>query len=300
MLPTDAKLVADKGFDPPLPALALNKVVQALEPARRLRLIVIDAPATLPGVQLRPDNRLVRNLRQTAAKSGRTLVAFAVSAHEIAGGGQLDPGLFTRAILDQLAIPGADVDLALSRAADQVWTRSGHGEQAIIVGAGVEDGMSVLAELSPAPVMPAAAARFAHESAIDMQGRLARQHTNLSSELQRVAQAKAAVASLESTELEQTQQLTAEPGAVAGFAENLPANKLAQAGGPVGAAMSDATEAPRRDDDAARPTIAPEPAALEFRSSRAPSGKAGSTTSTILRNACKPLCGVWAAAQNSP
>ena len=124
LIPTDAILEQD--IDAPDEAVPLDRVSEILEPARRLRLIILDACR---------NNPFVRSMRRTLAtrtvRSGygeiderslppNTLVAYAQRAGATAddGGGANSP--YTTALLNHLPTPGLDIELALRRVRDDV------------------------------------------------------------------------------------------------------------------------------------------------------------------------------------
>ena len=124
LIPIDATLEQD--IDAPDEAVPLDRVSEILEPARRLRLIILDACR---------NNPFVRSMRRTLAtrtvRSGygeiderslppNTLVAYAQRAGATAddGGGANSP--YTTALLKHLPTPGLDIELALRRVRDEV------------------------------------------------------------------------------------------------------------------------------------------------------------------------------------
>jgi Caspase domain len=122
LIPVDAVLEHD--VDVQDEAFALDRVSQALEPAKRLRLIVLDACR---------DNPFVRSMRRTVAGrsigrglaavevlSSDTLIAYAAKAGYTAADGTGKNSPYTLALLNHLTTPGLDVRLALGRVRDEV------------------------------------------------------------------------------------------------------------------------------------------------------------------------------------
>jgi hypothetical protein len=136
LVPVDARLAND--FDAEDEALALDRVVRALEPARRLRLVILDACR---------DNPFVRSMQRTIATravpgglakveptSSDTLIAFAAKAGSTAADGDGEHSPFTAALLKNLAQPGLDVRLALGRVRDDVLKDTGNRQEPYVYG----------------------------------------------------------------------------------------------------------------------------------------------------------------------
>jgi uncharacterized caspase-like protein len=124
LIPTDA--VLERDIDVQDEAVTLDRVSQILEPAKRLRLVILDACR---------DNPFVRSMRRTVAtravRSGyaeidekslppNTLVAYAQRAGATAEDGTGTNSPFTTALIKHLPTPGLDIELALRRVRDDV------------------------------------------------------------------------------------------------------------------------------------------------------------------------------------
>src|SRR5262249_55118548 len=124
MIPIDA--VLERDIDARDEAVSLDRVSEILEPATRLRLIILDACR---------NNPFVRSMRRTLAtrtvRSGygeidemslppNTLVAYAQRAGATADDGEGANSPYTTALLKHLPTPGLDVELALRRVRDEV------------------------------------------------------------------------------------------------------------------------------------------------------------------------------------
>lgn len=136
LIPVDAKLAND--FDAEDEALALDRVVRALEPAKRLRLIILDACR---------DNPFLRSMQRTVATravvgglarveptSSDTLIAFAAKAGSTAADGDGANSPFTAALLKNIAVPGLDVRLAFGRVRDDVLKSTGSRQEPFVYG----------------------------------------------------------------------------------------------------------------------------------------------------------------------
>jgi uncharacterized caspase-like protein len=122
IIPVDASLARD--FDVEDEAVPLDRLLKAIEPARRLRLVILDACR---------DNPFARTMRRTVASRsvgrglGRvepstsdTLIAFAAKAGSTALDGEGQNSPFTAALLRHVATPGLDIRLAFGQVRDDV------------------------------------------------------------------------------------------------------------------------------------------------------------------------------------
>lgn len=136
LLPIDAKLVTD--FDAEDEALSLDRLVRALEPAKRLRLVILDACR---------DNPFVKNMQRTIATravssglakveptSSDTLIAFAAKAGSTAEDGRGANSPFTTALIKHIAVPGLDVRIAFGRVRDEVLKSTGNKQEPFVYG----------------------------------------------------------------------------------------------------------------------------------------------------------------------
>ncbi|WP_407519744.1 caspase family protein [Methylobacterium oryzisoli] len=130
LLPTDARLKSD--FDAEDEGLSLDRVVRAIEPARRLRVVILDACRNNPF-----QNRMQRTVSVRAAGAGLakvepavsdTLVAYAARAGSVAEDGAGEHSPFTAALLKHLPVPGLDIRVAFGRVRDEV-LRATNGKQ---------------------------------------------------------------------------------------------------------------------------------------------------------------------------
>jgi len=121
LIPVDAKLQRD--FDVEDEAISLDRVLRVLEPAKRLRLVILDACR---------DNPFARSMKRTVPTravgrglapvepSTDTLVAYAAKAGSVASDGIGANSPYTQALLKHLLEPGLDVTIALRRVRDEV------------------------------------------------------------------------------------------------------------------------------------------------------------------------------------
>jgi formylglycine-generating enzyme required for sulfatase activity len=134
LIPTDARLARD--FDVADETVALDRVLQALEPARRLRLVILDACRNNPFISsMRRGARSVgRGLVRVEPPTADTLVAFAAKEGTIADDGAGANSPFTAALLRHLATPGLDIRLALGRVRDEVRTATQRKQEPFVYG----------------------------------------------------------------------------------------------------------------------------------------------------------------------
>jgi uncharacterized caspase-like protein len=150
MIPVDAKLLRE--FDAEDETISLGRIEDAVEPAKRLRLVILDACRDNPflaKMQRRVATRQV--VSQGLAKAdpilSDTLIAFAAKAGATADDGEGEHSPFTTALLKHIVEPGLDIRFAFGRIRDEVRKSTG-GEQDPYF-AGVLGGESI--PLVPAP-----------------------------------------------------------------------------------------------------------------------------------------------------
>lgn len=136
LIPTDARLATD--FDVEDEALSLDRLVRALEPARRLRLIILDACRDNPFIQKMQRSVATRAVASGLAKvepaTSDTLVAFAAKAGSTADDGRGTNSPFTTALLNHLTVPGRDVRIALGYVRDEVIKATGNKQEPFVYG----------------------------------------------------------------------------------------------------------------------------------------------------------------------
>lgn len=122
LIPVDARLRTD--LDVEDEAVSLDRIMQVLEPARRLRLVILDACRDNPFVtsmkRTTTTRAVTRGLAKVEPSKPDTLIAFAAKAGSVAEDGKGDHSPFTRALLKHIAEPGLDIRLALGRVRDEV------------------------------------------------------------------------------------------------------------------------------------------------------------------------------------
>lgn len=165
LIPVDAKLVRD--FDVDDEALSIDRVLRATEPARSLRLVVLDACR---------DNPFIKAMRRSVASrsAGRglariepaisnTLIAFAAKAGSIALDGNAQNSPFTAAVLKHIATPGLDIRLAFGRVRDEVLETTSQRQEPFVYGS--LGGKTVSITYTPTAAEPAQQSHVSEASA---------------------------------------------------------------------------------------------------------------------------------------
>ena len=135
LIPVDAKLSRDYDVDDE--AIALDRIIWALQPVRRLRLILLDACRDNPfATKLRSAGRATSRggLAKLDEVSADTLVAYAAKAGSISYDGDGFNSPYATALLRHLAAPGVDIRIALGRVRDSVIAMTGGRQEPFIYG----------------------------------------------------------------------------------------------------------------------------------------------------------------------
>jgi uncharacterized caspase-like protein len=155
LVPTDAKLERD--FDVEDETVPLDRFLAAVEPAKRLRLVILDACRDNPFVKKMRRSVATRAVAQGLAKmdvtSTDTLIAFAAKAGSVATDGEGPHSPFTAALLKHLPTPGLDVRILFGRVRDDVFTSTARRQEPFVYGSlGGSDVTLVPAPAAPPPV----------------------------------------------------------------------------------------------------------------------------------------------------
>jgi Caspase domain len=137
LIPVDAKLARD--YDVEDEAVALDRIIWALQSVKRLRLILLDACRDNPFV-----TKLQRSVGVRAAAKGGlakiddvsadTLVAYAAKAGSVSYDGDGANSPFATALLRHIAEPGIDIRIALGRVRDEVLKLTAGRQEPFIYG----------------------------------------------------------------------------------------------------------------------------------------------------------------------
>jgi uncharacterized caspase-like protein len=122
LIPADARLATD--FDVEDETVPLDRVLQAMEPAKRLRLVLLDAcrKNTFAKTMKRTvaTRSVGRGLGRVEPSVSDTLIAYATKPHAIAEDGRGPNRPFTAALVKHLLTPGLDLRIALGYVRDDV------------------------------------------------------------------------------------------------------------------------------------------------------------------------------------
>ena len=142
LIPVDAKLERDTDvYDE---ALSLDRVLLAIEPAKKLRLVILDACR---------DNPFSKNMKRTVASraigqglakveptSPNVLIAYSAKAGSTAADGDGKNSPFTMALSKHLTTPGLDVRRAFGFVRDEVLKTTSNRQEPFVYGSlGGED-----------------------------------------------------------------------------------------------------------------------------------------------------------------
>jgi hypothetical protein len=136
LIPVDAALVRDRDvYDE---AISLDRVLQAVESAKKLRLVILDAcrdnPFTKSMKRTFSSRAISRGLAGIEPTKPNTLIAFAAKAGSTASDGEGAHSPFTTALLQHLTTPGLDLRKAFGRVRDEVLTATNDSQEPFVYG----------------------------------------------------------------------------------------------------------------------------------------------------------------------
>jgi uncharacterized caspase-like protein len=156
LIPVDARLERDTDiYDE---GLSLDRILIAIEPAKKLRLVILDACRDNPFARTMKRTVASRAIGQGLAKveptSPNVLIAYSAKAGSTAADGDGKNSPFTAALSHHLTKPGLDVRRAFGFVRDEVLKTTNNRQEPFVYGSlGGED-----VPLVPAPRQPPAAA----------------------------------------------------------------------------------------------------------------------------------------------
>ncbi|RXG96467.1 caspase family protein [Bradyrhizobium zhanjiangense] len=159
LIPVDAKLERDTDvYDE---ALSLDRILVAVEPAKQLRLVILDACRDNPfGKRMKrtiASRGIGRGLAQVEPTSPNTLIAYSAKAGFTAQDGDGANSPFTVALSKHLTTPGLDVRRAFGFVRDDVLKSTGNKQEPFVYGSlGGEDVPLVPVKMTAAAPAPAA------------------------------------------------------------------------------------------------------------------------------------------------
>lgn len=136
LVPIDA--VLERDIDVEDETVSLERILNVLESAKRLRLIILDAcrdnPFAKTMKRTMASRAIGRGLARVEPVTSDTLIAFAAKAGSIAIDGRGIHSPFTAALLEHLAAPGLDLRIAFGRVRDEVLKITGNKQEPFVYG----------------------------------------------------------------------------------------------------------------------------------------------------------------------
>jgi uncharacterized caspase-like protein len=157
LIPTDAMLETDTDvLDETFP---LERVLFAIEPAKQLRLVILDACRDNPFAKTMKRTVASRSIGRGLAKveptSPNTMIAFAAKAGSTASDGDSGNSPFATALADHLPKPGLDLRKAFGFVRDDVLKNTSYKQEPYVYGSLGGDDLA-LVPAKPAPTGPQA------------------------------------------------------------------------------------------------------------------------------------------------
>ncbi|WBL77398.1 caspase family protein [Bradyrhizobium xenonodulans] len=163
LVPADAKLASD--FDIEDETISLDRVMRALDGAKRLKLVILDACRDNPfanSMKRTVASRAIgRGLAKVEPSMSDTLIAFAAKAGAVASDGDGQNSPFATALVRNIAEPGLDLRIAFGRVRDEVLKATGNRQEPFVYGSLGGDTVALV----PRVADPEAEARVDYELA---------------------------------------------------------------------------------------------------------------------------------------
>ena len=157
LIPVDARLLSDADVE--FEAVPLDLLSRAVERAKGLRLIIVDACRDNPfavAMQRAGATRSIGRGLAAVEPSGETLVAYAAKEGTVAADGEGRNSPYTRALLSYLEEPGLEVGLMFRKVRDAVLARTGGRQEPFVYGSLSSEGVYLAALPEPEPPAPTA------------------------------------------------------------------------------------------------------------------------------------------------
>jgi uncharacterized caspase-like protein len=157
LIPVDA--VLDRDIDIYDEALSLDRVLVSIDPAKQLRLVILDAcrdnPFTRTMKRTISSRDISRGLAKVEPATTNTLIAFAARAGSTASDGDGNNSPFTVALVKHITKPGLDLRKAFGYVRDDVLKATGNKQEPYVYGSLGGDDVP-LVPAKPAAVTPQA------------------------------------------------------------------------------------------------------------------------------------------------
>ncbi len=163
LIPVDAALERDADvFDETIP---LDRLLLTIEPAKKLRLVILDAcrdnPFSRTMKRTMGSRSMTRGFAKVEPSSPNTLVAFAAKAGSTAADGDSNNSPFTTALVKHIATPGLDLRKAFGFIRDDVLQVTSNRQEPFVYGSLGGNDVSLV----PAVAVPQAPAVNANDGA---------------------------------------------------------------------------------------------------------------------------------------
>jgi formylglycine-generating enzyme required for sulfatase activity len=176
LIPVDALLERDiDAYDEAIP---LDRLLTVVDPARKLRLIILDACRDNPFSKVMKHNMasrsVTRGLSRIDPSSPNTLIAYAAKAGSTAADGDDKNSPFTTALVKYLPRPGLDLRMAFGFVRDDVLKVTHNRQEPFVYGSLGGDDVALVPAAPPPPpqiaasVDPNASAREDYELALEI------------------------------------------------------------------------------------------------------------------------------------
>jgi uncharacterized caspase-like protein len=167
LIPVDARLERDTDiYDE---GLSLDRILIAIEPAKKLRLVILDACRDNPFSRTMKRTVASRAIGQGLAKveptSPNVLIAYSAKAGSTAADGDGNNSPFTAALSHHLTKPGLDVRRAFGFVRDEVLKTTGNKQEPFVYGSLGGEDVPLVPAPAPAAAAPAAPAVSAQAEA---------------------------------------------------------------------------------------------------------------------------------------
>ena len=171
LVPADARLLND--FDVEDETISLDRVLKALDPVKRLKLVILDACRDNPFSKTMKRSVASRSIGRGLAKiepaMTDTLIAYAAKAGAVASDGDGQNSPFAMALVKHIAEPGLDLRIAFGRVRDDVLKSTSNRQEPFVYGS-LGGQTTALVPQAPVPqtakaVDPEAQARIDYELA---------------------------------------------------------------------------------------------------------------------------------------
>jgi uncharacterized caspase-like protein len=166
LIPVHARLASD--FDIEDETISLDRVVRALDPVKRLKLVILDAcrdnPFATTMKRSIASRSIGRGLAEVEPTTSDTLIAFAAKAGAVASDGDGQNSPFATALVKYIAEPGLDLRIAFGRVRDDVLKSTNNRQEPFVYGS-LGGEITSLVPAVAKPVDPDAQARVDYELA---------------------------------------------------------------------------------------------------------------------------------------